>query len=365
MQDLENWLRFVHVDMSARRSRILLHHFGTPKAILEASVEEIGSIVGKRNSPVDRIHKVREMDISSDLQKMQKLDISLETVLDPDYPPNLKEIPDPPNTLFIRGNLLESDRFAIAIVGTRRPSAYGEEIASVFARDLAQRGLTIVSGMAYGIDTCAHRAALAAGGRTIAVLGCGVDNCYPQSNRKLMEEISQNGAVISEYALGTQPEGWRFPARNRIISGLSLGIVVVDAPSDSGALITADFALEQGREVFAVPGPIHLESSRGAHRLLKEGATLVESADDVLAVLGIETTENPVVVEPSTIPKDLDPNSSKILKILSLEPIQGDELIRETGLTASEVGTSLMMLEIRGIIRRLPGGRFVRTSFRD
>jgi DNA processing protein len=234
---------------------------------------------------VERLQEAARREVGKAQNAMHDWGIRLLVRESTDYPAVLAGLPDAPPYLFVRGTIEERDRAAVAIVGTRHATEYGKGIASKLASDLAQRGVTVVSGLARGVDTQAHKGALDAGGRTFAVCGCGLDVAYPSENRALMEQIENAGACISEFAPTVHPEAWHFPARNRIISGLSVGVVVIEAAERSGALITADFALEQGREVFAVPGNIHKAQSKGAHALIKAGATLVDSVDDILTSL--------------------------------------------------------------------------------
>lgn len=270
------------------------------------------------------------------------------------YPKNLKNIYDPPDPLYVKGRIVPGDDIAVAIVGSRKASLYGLKTCEKLAYELAGMGVTIVSGLARGIDSAAHRGALKAGGRTIAVFGCGLDYIYPSENKKLAEEIEQNGALVSEFPAGAMPLPYNFPKRNRIISGLSLGVVVVEASKDSGALITADFALEQGREVFAVPGKIDASTSTGTHRLIKEGAKLVEGADDILEELNLKST-----VQSSPMPNaGIDEYEQKIYSILSDEPKYIDEITKEANLVSSEVCDILLRLQLKKLIKELPGKRY-------
>ncbi len=267
---------------------------------------------------------------------------------------------NPPFLLYLKGEVKKKDIDALAIVGTRRATTYGKLITRRLARALARKGVTIVSGLARGIDTAAHQGALEVGGRTIAVLGSGIDIIYPGENKKLAEEIAKRGAVVSEYSLGTQPNALHFPQRNRIISGLSKGVLVIEAPLKSGALITADFALEQGREVFAVPGNITSPNSQGTNRLIKEGAKLVECAEDILEELEFSylKKEDKQVLD-REIPS-LFSEEREIFSLLKEEPVHIDSLISESNLAASRVGELLMKLQIKGLARELPGKLFVR-----
>ena len=272
---------------------------------------------------------------------------------------SLREIPEAPAVLFIRGALTEADRWGIGIVGTRNVSAYGREAAETLARDLAANRLTIVSGLARGVDGAAHQAALKAGGRTVAVLGSGVDVIYPPEHRRLAQQIAENGAVISEYPLGTQPDAMNFPPRNRIISGLSLGVVVVEADEKSGALITTSYAAEQGRDVFAVPGGIFSRTSRGTNKLIQDGAKLVTCAADILEELNLERVAKRAEAQ-LALPDD-DAERS-VLQTLNRDPMPIDDVIRRTNLPASVVAGALAMLELKGLARLSDGAQYTRAS---
>jgi len=296
------------------------------------------------------------------------------TIDDAEYPKNLRNIYNPPKQLYVNGTLLEQDEMAVALVGSRRATMYGLQMAEKLAFDLAVAGVTVVSGMAVGIDTAAHRGALRARGRTIAVLGSGHGNIYPPQNEKLYEEIAKTGAVVTEYEHDTEPFPFNFPARNRIISGLSLGVVVAEAARNSGALITADFAAEQGRTVFAVPGRISSSTSGGANELIKDGARLVQSVDDIMEELRL--------VEMKTVPAEkkavytekiekktrayiynsLTDDERMVYKALSDEPMHIDDLYKKTGLGPAKASKVLLNLELKKVIRELPGKQFVRKE---
>jgi DNA processing protein len=294
----------------------------------------------------------------ADLAAMERLRVELLPWGDERYPPLLREIADPPCALYVRGTLEPRDRSAVAVVGTRTPSIYGREVAASFSRGLAAAGLTVVSGLARGIDTQAHRGALAAGGRTLAVLGCGVDVAYPADNTRLAAEIAAAGALISEYPMGSGPEKWRFPARNRIISGLSLGTLVVEGRSRSGVISTADFALEQNRDVFAVPGDIHNPRTAVPHRLIQEGAKLAVCPEDILSELGILPA--PAPAQPPLPEINLSEVETRVLDALGLQQRHIDDVIAESGLSAAQVSSSLLVLELKGLVRKLPGNGFAR-----
>ncbi len=279
-------------------------------------------------------------------------------ISDKSYPKMLKEIPDPPETIYVKGEFVEQDKISIAIVGTRNYTSYGKQVAEVLAGDLAMSGITIISGLAKGIDTFAHKAALEKGGRTIAVLGSAADNkhIYPACNRKLAEKIAQNGAVISEHPPGTQSKRYFFAQRNRIISGLSLGTLVVEAPEKSGALITAMQAIEQNREVFAVPGPINNKNSAGTNNLIKMGAKLVTCANDILEELNLPLVENKgKKIKPQTKEEEI------LLNTLSQAPLHIDEIAKKSKLNAGIVAPTLIMLELRGLVKNTGGGYYIKN----
>jgi DNA processing protein len=275
------------------------------------------------------------------------------------YPARLRSIADPPPCLYVKGEIRQEDDKAVAVIGTRSASHYGRRVARDLCRGLASLGFTVISGMARGIDGVAHDEALNAGGRTIAVLGSGVDRAYPTEHQKLYHRISENGAVISELPLGAPPLAFNFPARNRLISGLSAGVVVVEATEKSGSLITAAIALEQGREVFAVPGEVGSSRSRGGHRLIRQGAKLVESVDDIFEEIA------PQLVAPGrqsaalrTLPVDAQPETRKIFDLLQERSLHIDEVIEASGFSTSRVSQILLELELQGFLKQLPGNRY-------
>ena len=282
------------------------------------------------------------------------------------YPHYLRQIPDPPLVLFVQGQLQALARPQLGIVGSRNPTADGAGIAADFAARLVGAGMTITSGMALGIDAAAHTGAMRAGGSTVAVAGCGPDRVYPKSHRRLAAEIREHGALVTEFFPGTPPLAGHFPRRNRIISGLSTGIMVVEAALRSGSLITARYAAEQGREVFAVPGSIHSPQARGCHRLLKQGAKLVETEQDILEELHSITTINGMVEgaeQPGDVElqvDDLSTESVQILELMGSAPVSVDRLVERSGLTADAVSSILLLLELRGLVASQPGGTYSR-----
>ena len=342
----------------------LIRKFGSPGSIFQASVQELEAVGGIRPKVIEEIKAFNKAArVEQELERISKHQVALVAFVDDNYPAQLLNIYDPPPFLYVKGELQQGDKLAVAVVGSRFASHYGKLAAEKISQDLAQEGITIVSGLARGIDSSAHRAALSAGGRTIAVLGCGIDVNYPAENTKLKEEIASQGAVISEFPLSTPPASSHFPMRNRIISGLSLGVVVVEASHRSGSLITARLALEQGRDVFAVPGSIDSLRSRGTHRLIKDGAKLVEDARDILTELlpQMEDRSQPVAAHQDR--KELvSEEAQRILDVLEQGQVQIDRITTQTGLPSSQVSSTLLDLELRGIIRQLPGKVFVKQQ---
>lgn len=300
----------------------------------------------------------RSLDLEAEYERVLAHGVDLVARGDARYPPLLAEAPGAPFLLYVRGTLLDIDRRAVAVVGTRQPTAYGREATRTLVAGLAAAGLTIVSGLALGVDTVAHEAALAAGGRTLAVLGSGVDQIYPLRNERLGRAIATHGALVSEYPLATMPTATNFPPRNRLISGLSLAVVVVEAALRSGALITASFAAEQGRDVFAVPGSIFSLRSQGTNELLRQGAAPACSADDILEALDFNTIEARREVS-AAIPETLA--EAALLAGLEAEPRHADELGREAGLAAADVAATFAVLELKGLARHVGGMWYVRA----
>jgi DNA processing protein len=380
----------------------LLARFHTPGEVLRASRAGLREVVGPALS--ERIAEYGDsVDLDGQERMMEQYGVSLVTLEDPAYPTRLAEIYDPPLALFVRGELYSADEACIAIVGTRRATPYGLRVAEKFGRELAARGITVVSGMAIGIDSAGHRGAIEAGGRTIAVLGNGVDIAYPPQNAELMQDIARHGCVISQFAMGVKPARGHFPYRNRIISGMTLGTLVVEAPPDSGALITARNAGEQGREVFAVPGQLGVRNSEGPHALIREGAKLVETVEDIVLELDlpascrqmarvepesrrdacatIRAESRPDVCTATTAsksqsradyrsdrpapsnPPDRKPDGCTtmeldILSVLSPNGSFVDEIAAACRIPVSEALSSLTLLELKGLVRQFSGKRF-------
>jgi DNA processing protein len=366
---LSAWLTLQAIDGVGDRTLIkLVQVFGSPKAVLAAESEalvlagcgvELAEAV-RRGPPPDILRQ-----IDRQLRTIERLKIRICTLFDLSYPSRLRTIPDPPPLLYMSGEWQAQDDVAVAIVGGRRATPAGRLVTEEIAKELAGAGVTVVSGLARGIDAAAHRGALAGKGRTIAVLGCGIDRMYPPEHQALRRAIEGHGAVISELPIGASPLSHHFPRRNRIISGLSLGVLVSEAARDSGSLITAKLALEQGRDVFAVPGPVKEEACRGSNGLIKEGATLVERAQDVLDEIlpQIDARSRAALsIGASTAPaqEPLGQEDAAVYEALSYDARSVDAIIEHTGLHAAQVAASLLALELSGRVRQLPGQQYIR-----
>ncbi len=338
----------------------LLDRFKTPEAVFRASKKELLKVEGIGEKVVGALQNgPSEKRVKRELSLLKEVGGTLLTLQDVAYPKRLRDIYDPPPLLYLRGELRKQDELAVSIVGSRRTSPYGRWVTEKISRDLVRHGLTIVSGMARGIDSLAHWGAISEGGRTIAVLGCGVDIIYPSEHRTLFTKIIDHGAILSEFPMGSPPEGGHFPKRNRIISGLSLGVVVVQASEKSGSLITAGYALEQGREVFAVPGNVGAEGSRGTNRLIKEGAKMVESSKDILEeILPQWRKEEDAFQEVEELGKGLSDEEGSLYGILGEDPLHIDAIIRESRLDPGRVSSLLLNLELKGLISQWPGKSF-------
>lgn len=336
----------------------LLERFGSAEAAWKASLFEL-TAAGLDRRGVESIGKLRgTADPDKEWQRLERARVSVLILDDPAYPSALREIADPPPVLYVRGEITPADDWAIAVVGTRRASQYGRQVTEKIVSDVVRAGVTVISGLAHGVDTHAHRAALAAGGRTIAVLGSGLDRVYPTVNKTLADQIAESGAVISEYPLGVPPDAQHFPRRNRIVSGLSRAVLVVEADYKSGAMITATQAAEQGRDVFAVPGSIFSPMSAGPHQLIREGAKIVTEASDILEELHLTA-----VVEQQATREALpsDPTEAAVLLLLTDEPTHVDDLTRTAGLPSSVVTSTLTILELKGMARQLGQMQYVRA----
>ncbi len=379
------WLALPRLPGLGPRGQVtLLQHFDSVENIFSAGRGQLEKVLGNNPGAVTAI--LDGPDLKALERELAWLDEEqdrhhLITWCDPDYPPLLREIPDPPIMFYVHGDRSLLSRPQLAIVGSRNPTPAGGENAQAFAEALAGAGLTITSGLALGIDGAAHRGALASGGTTLAVVGTGLDRVYPARHRELAHRIVEQGALVSEFPLGTPPRAENFPIRNRLISGLSLGTLVVEAAVQSGSLITARLAAEQGREVFAIPGSIHSPLSRGCHALIRQGAKLVETAQDIIEELGPLARltavrgvgDGPVLsgkdTPPATgdmgaSPPELDPALSGLLECLGYDPVSVDGLVERSGLTAEAVSSMLLQLELHGHVTACPGGKYLRTSGR-
>lgn len=352
-KDLPFWIAFnVFEGIGPQRFKLLLDYFGTAKKAYLAP-EKTWRKIGLNDKLVDNFLIFRQkFNPEKFLEQAKKKEIKILTLKDKTYPELLKQISDAPAVLYIKGEFRPEDNLALAVVGTRKISSYGREVTEILVRDLVVSGLTIVSGMARGVDSLAHRTAIEAGGRTIAVLGCGVDLVYPPENRELYEKVIQHGAVVSEVPPGQYVVRGIFPARNRIISGLSLGVLVTEGAEDSGSLITARDAAQQGREVFAVPGPITSSLSAAPSMLIKNGAKLVYNVSDILDELKIESRKWKIESK-KIIPEN--PEEEKILEILADGPVHIDNLVRISGMETGQVSSLVTLMEIKGKIKNLGG----------
>jgi DNA processing protein len=362
------WLKLKGVfGVGPVKFRLLLKEFGHPRLIFSLNRVELCRAEGIDEATASAIFHSRNDHSFADsqLELAQKHGIKIITSADPDFPDNLNDLSDAPALLYVKGGFEPQDRKAVAIVGSRDPSPYGRNVAGNLALELGRAGLTIVSGMARGIDTSAHLGALAAPARTIAVLGCGVDIAYPRENSKLRDRIAAQGAVISEYPLGTEPLAGFFPNRNRIITGLSLGVVAVEARADSGVFSSVRWAADQGRDVFAVPGPVNSATSQGTNQLIKQGAKLVSNARDILEELKLEQRITATAREPQKnaeppVPK-MDEAEEDLYHTLTPEPLHIDDLSGLSKLSSPELIKVLLSLELKGLVKQLPGKMFIRT----
>ncbi len=328
----------------------LENYFGNLKDAWQATPAEVKSS-GLDNGSVRSITSWRpKVSLDAEMEKLERYGVQVLTWHDPNYPPRLKEIYDYPAVLYIRGCLLPEDEWCLAVVGTRRATVYGRQVTEEIVADLAKSKITIVSGLARGIDSVAHHSALEAGGRSLAVFACGLDTVYPAENAALARSIMQQGALISEYPLGTKPRAENFPRRNRIMSGLSLGVLVAEAGETSGAMITANMALEQNREVFAIPGSILSPSSMGTNRLIQEGAKLVRDYTDILEELNLTAVARQIEMKEIIPASDTE---ALLLKQLGAEPVHIDEVCRSSGLPISEVSSTLAMMELKGLVKQM------------
>ncbi|MBI2848653.1 MAG: DNA-protecting protein DprA [Chloroflexi bacterium] len=357
MTEAKYWVGFNRVSgIGSAKLRRLQEFFGGLERAWGATTTEL-SQAGLDARTIESLTATRaRLSLDAEWERLYRHGVSVVTWDDTSYPQRLKEIGSPPPVLYIKGSLKSEDEWAIAVVGTRRATVYGREAAEELVGALARHKITIVSGLAKGIDTLAHRAALEAGGRTVAVTGCGLDITYPADNARLAQSIGEQGALLSEYPLGTKPSAPNFPWRNRIISGMSLGVLVVEAGEDSGAHITVQYALEQNREVFAVPGGIFWPKSKGTNRWIKEGAKLVMGVEDILEELNLQMIPQNLAMK-EVLP--VTEAEAVLLKHLSHDPLHIDDLGSTVGIPISTVSSTLTMLELKGMVRQVGGMSYV------
>ncbi|MEC4677172.1 MAG: DNA-processing protein DprA [Nitrospirota bacterium] len=368
MQESRYWLALKQVPgIGNLLFKRLIEVYKTPEAVFDAAELDLAQVEGLSLNLAKAIHVFDDFDVvDRELEALEKASVSLLTLGDPTYPARLLAIYDPPPVLYVKGILLDGNRASedegptIAVVGTRKTTAYGRRVTDRLSQALSEQGVTIVSGFARGVDSIAHRAALNAGGQTIAVLGCGLDCIYPPEHKKLYQDINERGLIVSEFPLGTPPVAHNFPKRNRIISGLSLGCLVVEAGLKSGSLITARLAMEQGREVFAVPGAIDSVLSAGPHQLIASGAKLVQTVGDILVEILPQHRSRPLVVDALPLPR-LEPAEVLVFETLSFEPKHIDVLIQESKRPASSISGVLLTLELKGLARQMAGQYYVKV----
>lgn len=357
MDDKRYWIGFNLIrGIGAVRLQGLIAYFGDLESAWKADHARLAES-GLGPKVIERVLQARQnVDLGQVWENIRKQGIKVLTWQDAEYPARLKEIDQPPPVLYIRGEYLPEDLFAVAIVGTRRVTPYGRQVTEEIAAFLSANGITVISGLARGVDAIAHQIALRAGGRTLAVLGSGVDKIYPPEHRTLAEQIIARGAIISDYPLGTPPDASNFPPRNRIISGLSLGVVVIEAGETSGALITAEFAAEQGREIFAVPGSILAPQSKGTNKLIQNGAQPLLSGSDLMQALDLTR-----IGEKKSARKIIpaDETEARLLNVLGSEPLHVDEIRNQAGLPIEKVSATLALMELKGMVRQVGGMNYV------
>lgn len=361
IKDLKYWIGLSKIPGIGRvKISQLLDYFHSLETAWSASTVELKN-AGLDSKVVSTLHTLKnKISLDDELDKLQKYKVKAIPFTSPEYPPRLREIHDFPPVLFIRGNLLPSDEISISIVGTRKATSYGKQVTEKIVADLSRNGITIISGLAKGVDSIAHKVALESGGRTLAIFASGLDIVYPAENASLARKIMESGALISEYPLGTKPKADNFPRRNRIMSGLSMGVLVVEAGDKSGALITADMALEQNREVFAIPGNIYSPLSLGTNRLIQQGrAKLVNSYMDMLEELNLAQVAHQLEI------KELLPENDTeiiILKQLGSDPRHIDDICRESGLNTATVISTMAMMELKGLIRQTDSMSYILSN---
>jgi DNA processing protein len=358
VSDVGAWLALSLVpEIGPVTFRKLLSVFGDPGAVFDVPRKELSAVEGVGEKRANNIKDFSGWKgVEQQLKQLNRCNARAVTFLSDEYPVMLRQVEDAPVLLYVKGTILAEDRFAVALVGSRKSTPYGRLVAETLSSELAASGFTVVSGMARGIDTMAHKGALASGGRTVAVLGSGIDRAYPPENRGLMERIGESGYVASEFPWGTEPNKENFPRRNRLISGLSMGVVVVEAASGSGALITARTALEQNREVFAVPGNITSQNSAGSNDLIKKGAKLVQKADDIIEELA--PMLRGFVKAKVKLTAEITDEERRLCDILTGEPLHIDALSRELSLSPAKALATLLSLEMKGVVKQTDGKRF-------
>lgn len=358
MSDLQYWLALNSIpDIGPVAARKLLSAIGTPEKIFQMSMRELIQVEGIGKSRASKVISFNRWDfVEQELRTAKTMNIRLLHLYDPDYPEGLRQLHDAPIVLYVKGSFEDADKYAISIVGSRTSTDYGMRVAEKMGYKLSSAGLTVVSGMARGIDTASHKGALRAAGRTIAVLGSGIDVPYPPSNRGLMQSIESSGAVISEFPFGTGPNKENFPRRNRIISALSLGVIVIEATLDSGSLITVGYALDQGKDIFAVPGNITSRNSRGTNDLIKKGARLVENAEEVIDEL--RPLLKGILREDKKLLPEMNEDEKTMHSYLDTEPKHIDLITREMNMTSGRALSLLLSLELKGMVRQSTGKHF-------
>jgi DNA processing protein len=356
-KEIKYWVGFSLIPRIGRvKLSQLESHFGNLEKAWRATPSELKHAGLDRGAVNAVTYWQSKISLDEEMEKLERYGVKVLTFHDKDYPSRLKEIYDYPPLLYIRGSILPQDEWCLAVVGTRRATVYGRQVAEEIVTDLARSQITIVSGLAKGIDSIAHHSALEAGGRSIAVFGCGLDVVYPAENAALARDIIQHGAIISEFPLGTRPRADNFPRRNRIMSGLSLGVLVVEADEKSGAMITASRALEQNREVFAIPGSILSPASSGTNRLIQEGAKLVRDYTDILEELNLTAVAQQMELKEVIPASDTE---ALLLKQLSAEPTHIDEVCCSTGLPVSTVSSTLSMMELKGLVKQVGNMNYI------
>lgn len=357
--DARYWLGFHLVPgIGATRLARLVDHFGSLSDAWNASPVALRASGLNERATQALVATRANTSLDAEMERVRRSGCGILTLADDDYPRLLREIPSPPPVLYVRGELRPEDEQAVAMVGTRRATSYGREMSRRLSFDLAGNGVTVVSGLARGIDAVAHEASLEAGGRTIAVLGCGIDTIYPREHRRLAEQIAEQGAVVTEFPIGTRPDAANFPVRNRLISGLSLGVVVVEAPLRSGALITSNFAADHGRTVFAVPGSALSAMSEGTIQLLRDGATVAACADDILGALNLK--DRKITLEARQLLPTTD-DEQRILDLIEGDPRHIDEVALDTGIPIGHLSALLLQMQLKGFVRNVGTQHYVRA----